>query len=268
MIALEDTHADILKKAMIGQKIPVDMLAEKSGVPSTSIRALLDEAVDLDVLEKIAPELGLSARALCAIADQSWHPQVNSPEGLIQVSTPFRGGSVNAYIAHDREGRALIFDTGTEAGPLIEAVKVAGLSPQAIFITHAHTDHIIAVDDLLDVFSVDVYAVSQDRLPNARLIDYSEQFAFGDISLSIRETVGHAADGASFVLNGLAEPLVITGDALFAGSMGGGMVSYRQALETTRANLMSLEDTRIICPGHGPLSTIVQERIYNAFFGK
>ena len=72
----------------------------------------------------------------------------------------------------------------------------------------------------------------------------------------------------SYVITGLAKPLVIAGDAIFAGSMGGGMVSYTEALETGRAGLMTLPDETVVCPGHGPLTTIGEEKRHNPFFSK
>jgi glyoxylase-like metal-dependent hydrolase (beta-lactamase superfamily II) len=72
----------------------------------------------------------------------------------------------------------------------------------------------------------------------------------------------------SYVITGLAKPLVIVGDAIFAGSMGGGMVSYAEALETGRAALMTLPDETVVCPGHGPLTTIGEEKHHNPFFSK
>ena len=66
----------------------------------------------------------------------------------------------------------------------------------------------------------------------------------------------------------LAKPLVIAGDAIFAGSMGGGMVSYAEALDTGRTGLMTLPEETVVCPGHGPLTTIGEEKRHNPFFSK
>jgi glyoxylase-like metal-dependent hydrolase (beta-lactamase superfamily II) len=60
--------------------------------------------------------------------------------------------------------------------------------------------------------------------------------------------------------------VVIVGDALFAGSMGGGMVSYADALRTNRREIMTLPPQTVICPGHGPMTTVAEERAHNPFF--
>jgi len=56
------------------------------------------------------------------------------------------------------------------------------------------------------------------------------------------------------------------GDALFAGSMGGGMASYADALKTNLEGIFSLPDETIVCPGHGPMTTVCEERAHNPFF--
>jgi len=58
----------------------------------------------------------------------------------------------------------------------------------------------------------------------------------------------------------------IVGDALFAGSMGGGLVSYDEALRTNRSGIFTFPDDTIICPGHGPLTTVGEEKQHNPFF--
>jgi glyoxylase-like metal-dependent hydrolase (beta-lactamase superfamily II) len=68
------------------------------------------------------------------------------------------------------------------------------------------------------------------------------------------------------VVTGLAKPLVVVGDALFAGSMGGGMVSFADALANNRSQIFTLADETVICPGHGPLTTVGLEKRHNPFY--
>jgi glyoxylase-like metal-dependent hydrolase (beta-lactamase superfamily II) len=72
--------------------------------------------------------------------------------------------------------------------------------------------------------------------------------------------------GITFVVEGLERPVAIVGDAIFAGSMGGGMISYEDALRTNREKIMALSDVTILCPGHGPLTTVLEEKTNNPFF--
>ena len=70
------------------------------------------------------------------------------------------------------------------------------------------------------------------------------------------------------MIEGLDKPVAIVGDALFASSMGGGKVSYLDALRTTRNEILSLPDSTILCPGHGPLTSVAEELEHNPFFAK
>ena len=55
-------------------------------------------------------------------------------------------------------------------------------------------------------------------------------------------------------------PVAVVGDAIFAGSMGGGIVSYEDALRTNREKIMTLPNKTVLCPGHGPMTTIAEEK--------
>jgi glyoxylase-like metal-dependent hydrolase (beta-lactamase superfamily II) len=70
----------------------------------------------------------------------------------------------------------------------------------------------------------------------------------------------------TFFIQGLSKPLAVVGDSLFAGSMGGGMVSYADALRNNRQQILTLPDATIICPGHGPLTTVGEQKDANPFF--
>ncbi len=61
-------------------------------------------------------------------------------------------------------------------------------------------------------------------------------------------------------------PIAVVGDAMFAGSMGGGMVSFSEALKNNREKILTLSDQTVLCPGHGPLTTVGQEKVHNPFF--
>jgi hydroxyacylglutathione hydrolase len=62
-----------------------------------------------------------------------------------------------------------------------------------------------------------------------------------------------------YLIQGLAKPVAVVGDAMFAGSMGGGTVSYADTLRNNREQILTLPDTTIICPGHGPLTTVGEQ---------
>jgi glyoxylase-like metal-dependent hydrolase (beta-lactamase superfamily II) len=86
------------------------------------------------------------------------------------------------------------------------------------------------------------------------------------LKIEPRSTWGHSKGGTTYVVTGLARPLAIVGDALFASSMGGGIVSFPDALSTNRKEIFTLPDETVICPGHGPLTTVREEKAHNPFY--
>ena len=70
----------------------------------------------------------------------------------------------------------------------------------------------------------------------------------------------------TYVVTGLTRPIAIVGDSLFAASMGGGNVSYQDALRNNLEKILTLPDETIICPGHGPMTTVTEEKQHNPFF--
>ncbi len=87
-----------------------------------------------------------------------------------------------------------------------------------------------------------------------------------NLDIETRLTWGHSPGGTTFVVNGLAHPIAIVGDSLFAGSMGGGGVSYPDAVKNNREKILTLPNDTIICPGHGPMTTVGEEKEHNPFF--
>ena len=70
----------------------------------------------------------------------------------------------------------------------------------------------------------------------------------------------------TYFVTGLARPVAIVGDSLFAGSMGGGNVSYADAIQNNLDKILTLPDETIICPGHGPMTSVGEEKAHNPFF--
>ena len=93
-----------------------------------------------------------------------------------------------------------------------------------------------------------------------------KQFSVGNLTIDTRLTWGHARGGITFVVTGLDRPVAVVGDALFAQSMGGGMISFTDALQTSGEQIMTLPDNTVICPGHGPMTSVAEEKRVNPFF--
>jgi glyoxylase-like metal-dependent hydrolase (beta-lactamase superfamily II) len=268
-LPLEDNFNDIVGKAARGQKLAPSDLAAKTGLSREKVEAVLDGEFDAPALRQLAPALGLDAQALVGIADKSYLPKALELDGLAQFTTPWEDMMVNNYLVWDPASRAAAaFDSGADASPLLEEAKKRGLHIQLILITHTHGDHVFDLDRLREQTKAPAYVGEREPLEGAEGFAAGRTFELGALKIESRLTWGHSKGGITFVVRGLAQPVAVVGDAVFAGSMGGGMISYPDALETNRRELFSLPDETILCSGHGPLTTVAEEKRHNPFFAK
>ena len=267
-IPIEDFCEDIIGKAMRGTGTSIRGLAELSGVTPTGIDRLLGGHFDEADARSVAPHLGLDPDALAASGRGSWRPRPVEVEGLAIFNTPWRDMRVNAFVVWEPASKsAAAFDTGADAGGMIEFVESEGLHIGAVYITHTHGDHIADLERVRDAFGdPPVFVGDREPVDGANLIDASHRSQIGGLRLEARLTWGHSVGGLTYVVYGLARPVAVVGDAMFAGSMGGGVVSYPDALATNRSEILSLPDDCVICPGHGPMTSVGEEKAHNPFF--
>lgn len=267
MIPLEDNFADVLGKAVRGQHLTEHSAARAAHLQEADVAALLDGQFDETAARTLAAALQLSPDALVRLARGAYAPVVTCPKSVIVATTPFGGMTVNAYILWDRENRdAAIFDTGAEAAPLLEAVANLELNVVAIFLTHSHADHVNALDALKRELGVEAWSSEFEPVPGTNAFRPGDLFHAGRHFIRTRLTPGHSPGGTTFLIEGPVVQAAIVGDALFAGSVGGIHNGYAETLATIRREILSLPDTTILCPGHGPLTTVGFEKTGNPFF--
>jgi len=236
-IPLEDNYEDIIRKAQRGLRLPRETSPEK---------------------------LGLGAEALRASEAKSWYPDdPGSIEGLACFTTPYEDMTVNSYVVFDPKTKvAAAFDTGADCSGMLKL----GVRINQIFVTHLHEDHVADLAPLKQATGARAWVSEREPMAGAETFKDGQTFSIGSLIVEARRTSGHARGGTTFVVTGLAKRLAIVGDAVFAGSMGGGFVSYQEALQTNRENILGLPDDTVICPGHGPLTTVGEEKMHNPFF--
>jgi hydroxyacylglutathione hydrolase len=268
MIPLEDNVGDIIGKAQRGLGISDSKLAEKAHVAPETIRNLRDGDVDEAVLLSVAPILGLNGQALCELAKGEWHPKkIETHDGLAQFTTDYHGMAVNAYLIWDPASHgAAAFDTGADSSEMVRFANRHKLDVQLILLTHAHADHVADLPRLREETGADVFTPAREPVPGGELIEEGKRFRLGNLLIDTRLTWGHSPGAMTYVVTGLAQPIAIVGDSLFAGSMGGGNVSYQEALRNNLEKILTLPDETIICPGHGPITTVGEEKQHNPFF--
>lgn len=266
-IPLEDRFEDVVGKAMRGLGVSVSHLAEKSGVPTETVQATLDGTFDDAIVRALAPTLGLDAEALSALGAGTYAPEEQEIDGVRQFNTAFDDMTVNAYLVWDGQSReAAVFDTGSDVGDILDAAEELGVKIRQVFITHSHGDHVYDLDRLLEKTKAHAWTPKDEPVDGAEAFEPGREFSIGTLSVETRLTCGHARGGVTYVVRGLERPVAICGDAMFAGSMGGGMVSYSEALRTNREQILTLPDETVLCPGHGPLTSVEEQKTNNPFF--
>jgi hydroxyacylglutathione hydrolase len=267
-IPLEDTYADILSKARRGLGLDLDTLSSKAGVPSELANQILSGSFDEPGVRALATVLNLHPDRVAAIGRTDYRPaEIPLMEGLSQFNTPFEDMTVNSYLTWDPDSRkAVAFDTGADCDGMLDAIEEHRLKLELILLTHSHGDHILELDRLRERTGAEAWIGEKEPVAGARSFAVGRTFRVGALSMETRSTWGHSPGGVTYVVRGLSRTLAIVGDAIFAGSVGGGNVSYKDALKTNRESILSLPDETVICPGHGPLTTVGEQKKVNPFF--
>lgn len=192
---------------------------------------------------------------------------------------------VNCYIVGDEESKeALVIDPGDEDDRILDVLKEKGLRLKYIINTHAHFDHVGVNQSLKDATGAEImlHEADQDLLSHAgdqaflygldvlpskvdRFLKDGDDIIIGRIRLKVIHTPGHSEGGICL----LGDGFVFTGDTLFAGSVGrtdfpGG--SVEKLLSSVRKKLGTLPDATRVYTGHGPETTIGEEKRNNPFF--
>jgi glyoxylase-like metal-dependent hydrolase (beta-lactamase superfamily II) len=272
---LEDELGDVLDKAMRHRGLSGQELADKAGVATEKIRDAVDYRNDLSTEEisRLASVLMLNDVGLQALS-QSHYPL---PEiaGLPFCLHPLRMahgiGVANAYVVAECGGTSgLLFDTGPDYAQLRRVWPKTIKRIDAVFLTHAETEHIgglaglRAADGRMPVFGP--IGCGEDRVT---ALGESGALTFGNFEVRVLQTPGHSEAHNSYVIRvpkiSDAPALLVSGDLIFAGSVGGAFYCHRRLTDNIRRLMVDLPDTTVIAPGHGPLTTIKNERMFNPF---
>ena len=274
---LEDDFCDILKKSRTGRGLLISDVSRMTGLSIGDISAWEhgDAVRNREEVWALAQALGLRAEPLAQIALDQWEPQVQHQPAWIQTVLGSVGGyGVHGYIVHD-EGEAVVIDTAYNASAMIEILDARKLRLVGICLTHGHADHVDGIDQILKQRDVPVYLGKEDigLLAWRPRVDLLAEAGEGQVITVGRRTIrcvatpGHTPGGMCYRVDDVEYPVCFVGDTLFAGSIGRSNPSslYPTHLDSVRTCLLTLSPHYCLLPGHGPATTVVEERHHNPF---
>ena len=271
---LEDDFSDVLRKASKGNGLDAAGMAARTGLAAEDITNWLKgHGVPDDAAARaLAKILDLDPGKLADRAAERWHPHNDLPGNVRHH--PHDPHPSNGYLFFLDDGKtAALIDPAGLPSTILNAIAEGPFALRYILITHKHADHCDATADISRAFPdadivmhrSDVSAIGELGKRALPIVD-GDELAFGDAaSIRMLHTPGHT-DGSSCFL---FKSTVFTGDTLFAGSVGGVMAqtaTYQNLLDNVRFKLFTLDEATVVAPGHGPPSTIGEERAHNPFF--
>jgi len=275
---LEDNIEDILQKARIGKGLSLSALSSKAGLDEKSLSSFEDgrKMPTLDQLRILAQCLHLEKTCLEGIANNFWTPQPFPKKAEREVIT-LKGYLGNyevkgyLFLASDQND-ALLIDTAYNPDLVLKTLSEKNLSLKGILLTHAHHDHIQGVSKIRSKTGAQVYLHprelplyrTHEAIPPDQWAEEGTIIGLGQKTLRVLETPGHTPGGVSYY----SGKFCFVGDALFAGSTGRSFSpeGYQNLLSSLKKKVLSLPEDTVLCPGHGPSTTVQEERLHNPFF--
>ena len=282
-MSLEDDFCDIIKKARLGQSHSLGAVAQLAKVSEQDLQSLEKghRPPTQSEVHGLSHALGLRNQPLTDIAINGWVPQ-SSPVWLeeeslvITILGDIGGYAVKGYLLCDEQTNdAVMIDTGYNAKQMLSTIKRRNLRLTAICLTHGHADHAGGLDQILNEWPVPVFLGDGDFdllpwKPSKNLITIPEDkqtIAVGKLSLHCLATAGHTPGGFCYWLRQPDRELCFVGDTLFAGSVGRSnpFSLYPTHLTSVQKVVLQLPEITVLLPGHGPATTVKEERIHNPF---
>jgi len=277
LIQLEDHAGEIIRKARALRNVSLGDAADAGGVSSLELLEFeqtgkCDRPIDFLSLGRL---LSLSPKAIQKIAE-GWRPEPVdlSPWQAIRMFTSVKYGNVsNSYLVWDeftKDGG--VFDTGWESTSLIDFAHNHQIRIRFIFLTHRHQDHTTGLSEILKAYpGATVYEPKYygEELSVSYWQNEDETIMVGQLRVQPIPLPGHTGESAIFVVDGWANKapaVVFSGDSLFCGSIGKGYYSWQMLFDGVKCKIFSLPLDTLICPGHGPLTTVGREMVCNPFF--
>lgn len=283
MTALEDDFCDMIKKARTGQGRLLAEVARRIRRPEFELQRLEggERPPTWPEVQALGEALGLRVRALGEIAIKGWRPLpppawVDRDGPVVTVTGDFGGYAVKGYILFDSAAKeAVLIDTAYHAAEMLAQVRRRGLRLTGVCLTHGHADHAGGLERIVAEWPVPVYLGEGDRgmlswkPPKGLLTPFSDRTTLpvGTLAMDGLATPGHTPGGFCYRVSAAGRDLCFVGDTLFAGSIGRSNPPslYPAHLASVREKLLALPEDTVLFPGHGPATTVREERDHNPF---
>lgn len=271
---LEDHAGDIIRKGRAMAGVDPQSAAQAAGVSAAELAVFEESGVASKPINfrAVGQLLGLDGAKLERIAN-GWTPSAKDLGQWCEfrmITSTREGITVNCYLAWDEVSReAALFDTGWDAGPVLKLLEENQLVLRHIFFTHTHEDHIAALGAVREKFPKARLHSGAKSAPVDQRNRANDFIHLGSLRLTNRLTPGHAEEGTTYIIGTWpadAPHVAIVGDAIFAGSIGSGNQSWDLAKKAVKEQVFSLPPETLICPGHGPVTTVGEEKANNPFF--
>lgn len=277
MASLEDEFGDIIKKARQGQGLTLDDVIDKTGISEHTLHALegCKQPPTSYEVQSIAPLLSLDPQTLETIGREQWQPHA-SPHWVAETVETVRGYiggyEVKGYLLYDPTTKdAVMIDTAYNAKQMLQRIDALGLCLKGICLTHGHSDHAQGIDTIVAVHPSTVHIGQGDM---SMVTEYRSKvdiqpardgdiLKIGSFDLEFMATPGHTPGGNCFSTG----PMCFVGDTLFAGSIGRSCPAtlYPIHLQSVRERILRLDEAVVLLPGHGPATTVGEEKLHNPF---
>ncbi len=273
-MTLIDPIGDIIWKAREAAGVGLEAAAQAADL-SPALLERLERTGQCDSpvnIAKLAPVIGLHADKLARIA-AGWLPALRDLalwRELRVISTSREGLAVNCFLVWDEVSReGALFDTGWDAAPILELIEQESVTLKHLFLTHTHDDHMAAMGPLRERFPHLRIHTNAKTAPPQHRNRANDCISLGSLRITNRDTPGHADDAVAYIIGNWPEDaphVAVVGDTLFAGSIATPHQSADLLKQKIRDQILSLPADTLLCPGHGPLTTVSEERLHNPFF--
>ena len=273
---LEDELGDVLDKALQHAGLTEDQLAAATGIEANRIKDAEDYRYDFTCaeLQKLAVALGLNEVGVCAMGEGKYPlPQLPAlPFALRIVALPYGIGRVNAFILQNTATQDTLLVDTVDCPERLAAAWPAGVPwPAAVLLTHWDRDHAGGLPAVTRRQpGLPVFAPTDRPGLGVEVMGEGAERRLGDFCIRAFRTPGHIAEHNAYFVSAAdvtGPGVLFSGDLIFAGSLGGAFYCCQTLHREARRVIAALPEQTIIAPGHGPLTTIANERRFNPFLG-